>query len=558
MLIESLSIIKEIPQFEVIRNVKFNLNGLNLIVDKPNASGNGIGKTTFLRLIDIAMGATEISSLYKDKEQSSENKELKNFIENSKVFIKMILFNPNLKENIELEVDLFTNGGRRINGHKANYNEYTSYLNQIIFNNKTKKPSFRKLIGKFVRIKMDGDNDKFLKFASPYTKDDEYQNIYDFLFKFQNENISEEILNLRKRVKELDKEFKTIKSNFSYDSVEQINTALSSINNTLNELKRKQKNYISNDIILDENKIIANRNYYANLNSEIEKLEFDINIIHSNISDLEKEDSNIDLGTLKEFYDEVNEQISNMSISFEKLIIFNEKLKNNKLQTNKKILANKLKQLEEIQLQKSRFYEQNKEAMFLIESGTVSDYLENQSRILEYENKKGKTEEAERIYSQYEDELSITKQKLETAENSLDSSNIEDKIEKFNKIFGDFSIRTLGSSYYLYTTKEKFPLKISNTIGPISTGNKKTAIAAFDMSYFQFAKENNIDCPNFIVHDVLENIDKNDLDNTLKLAKEIGCQYIIAMLKEKADNQKEISEDDIILTLSEDDKLFRV
>ena len=28
MLIESLSIIKEIPQFEVIRNVKFNLNGL--------------------------------------------------------------------------------------------------------------------------------------------------------------------------------------------------------------------------------------------------------------------------------------------------------------------------------------------------------------------------------------------------------------------------------------------------------------------------------------------------------------------------------------------------
>lgn len=558
MLIESLSIIKEIPQFEVIRNVKFNLNGLNLIVDKPNASGNGIGKTTFLRLIDIAMGATEISSLYKDKEQSSENKELKSFIENSKVFIKMILFNPNLKENIELEVDLFTNGGRRINGHKANYNEYTSYLNQIVFNNKNKKPSFRKLIGKFVRIKMDGDNDKFLKFASPYTKDDEYQNIYDFLFKFQNENISEEILNLRKRVKELDKEFKTIKANFSYDSVEQINTALSSINNTLNELKRKQKNYISNDIILDENKIIANRNYYANLNSEIEKLEFDINIIHSNITDLEKEDNNIDLGTLKEFYDEVNEQISNMSISFEKLIIFNEKLKNNKLQTNKKILANKLKQLEEIQLQKSQFYEQNKEAMFLIESGTVSDYLENQSRILEYENKKGKTEEAERIYSQYEDELSITKQKLEKAENSLDSSNIEDKIENFNKIFGDFSIRTLGSSYYLYTTKEKFPLKISNTIGPISTGNKKTAIAAFDMSYFQFAKENNIDCPNFIVHDVLENIDKNDLDKTLKLAKEIGCQYIIAMLKEKADNQKEISEDDIILTLSEDDKLFRV
>ena len=78
------------------------------------------------------------------------------------------------------------------------------------------------------------------------------------------------------------------------------------------------------------------------------------------------------------------------------------------------------------------------------------------------------------------------------------------------------------------------------------------------MVYYQFAKENSIVSPGFIVHDVLENIDKIDLDNTLKLAKEIGCQYIIAMLKEKADNQAEILDSDIILSLSEDDKLFRV
>ena len=40
--------------------------------------------------------------------------------------------------------------------------------------------------------------------------------------------------------------------------------------------------------------------------------------------------------------------------------------------------------------------------------------------------------------------------------------------------------------------------------------------------------------------------------------KENGCQYIIAMLKEKADNQAEILDSDIIISLSEDDKLFRV
>ncbi len=558
MLIDSLSIIKGFPNVEVIRNVKFNLRGLNLIVDKPNASGNGIGKTTFLRLIDIAMGASEISALYKDKEQNSENKELKDFIEQNKIYIKLILFDPSNNESNELEVDLFTGGDKRINNSQFNSNEYNSYLNQIIFNNTNKKPSFRKLIGKFVRIKMDGDNDKFLKFSSPYTKDDEYQNIYDFLFKFQNENTSEEILNLKKKLKELEKDFKTIKSNFSYDSVEQINTALSAINSTLEDLKIKQKNYIDNDVILDEEKIISNRNYYVSLNSEIEKLEFEIDMIQNNIRDFEQENDNIDSNVLKEFYDEVNQHIETMSVPFDKLVLFNEKLKDNKLQTSRKILSDKLKDLDKLKKVKIEFYNQNKSSMFLIESGTVQDYLDNQSKILEYENKKGKTEEANRIYTEYESNINNTMEQLKKAESLLDENNIDNKIKQFNDFFGKYSNITLGSTYYLYPTAERFPLKISNTIGPISTGNKKTAIAAFDMAYYQFAKENNIVCPGFIVHDVLENIDKIDLDNTLKLAKEIGCQYIIAMLKEKADNQPEISDKDIILTLSEDEKLFKV
>lgn len=558
MLIDSLSIIKAFPKFEIVRNVRFNLTGLNLVVDKPNASGNGIGKTTFLRLIDICMGASEISALYKDKEQNSENKELKNFIEHNKVYIKMVLFNPEVNEYNNLEVDLFVGGSKRINGRKVNSKEYNNYLNQLLFNNFNKKPSFRKLIGKFVRIKMDGDNDRFLKFSSPYTKDDEYQNIYDFLFKFQNEDTSEEILNMKKRLKELEKDFKTIKSNFLYDSVKQINAELIAINNTINDLKIKQRNYIDNDIILDEEKIIANRNYYSSLNSEIEKLEFEIDIIENTIRELENINDNVDTDILREFYDEACEYIDNLSVSFEKLIIFNEKLKNNKLETNKKILTDKIKKLDIVKQIKTDFYNKNKASMFLIESGTVQDYLDNQAKILEYENKKGKTEEANRIYLEYETNILDIKSKLEKLESSLDGITSDNKINQFNNIFEKYSNRTLGSTYYLYKSTEKFPLKISNTIGPISTGNKKTAIAAFDMSYYQYAKENSIIAPGFIVHDVLENIDKTDLDKTLKLAKEIGCQYIIAMLKEKADNQVEISSDDIILSLSENDKLFKV
>ena len=85
------------------------------------------------------------------------------------------------------------------------------------------------------------------------------------------------------------------------------------------------------------------------------------------------------------------------------------------------------------------FIEQNKASMFLIEFGIVQDYLDNQSKILEYENKKGKTEEASRIYSEYESNIAITKFHLERAETLLDDNNIEDKINKFNDIFGKYS-----------------------------------------------------------------------------------------------------------------------
>lgn len=85
------------------------------------------------------------------------------------------------------------------------------------------------------------------------------------------------------------------------------------------------------------------------------------------------------------------------------------------------------------------FIEQNKASMFLIESGIVQDYLDNQSKILEYENKKGKTEEASRIYSEYESNIAITKSHLERAETLSDDNNIEDKINKFNDIFGKYS-----------------------------------------------------------------------------------------------------------------------
>ena len=68
---------------EVIRDVKFNEHGLSLICDMDGeenlAHGSSIGKTAFIRCIDICLGSKSSKIFYESKEMG-ENEALKNII----------------------------------------------------------------------------------------------------------------------------------------------------------------------------------------------------------------------------------------------------------------------------------------------------------------------------------------------------------------------------------------------------------------------------------------------------------------------------------------------
>lgn len=92
-----------------------------------------------------------------------------------------------------------------------------------------------------------------------------------------------------------------------------------------------------------------------------------------------------------------------------------------------------------------------------------------------------------------------------------------------------------------------------------STGTRKSLIAAYDLAYQHFARSIGKKVPNFVVHDVIENIEGKNLHSIFDRANESGSQYIIAVLKEKLDSsdiEEEKYEEHTVLTLSADDKLF--
>jgi len=99
MFLKELRILKE---SEEIRKIKFH-KGINLIVDETpfngKDTGNNVGKTTVLKLIDFCLGG-DGKEVYTDPENPKKEYELvKNFLIKNNIIIEL-LFSNNLIDNI--------------------------------------------------------------------------------------------------------------------------------------------------------------------------------------------------------------------------------------------------------------------------------------------------------------------------------------------------------------------------------------------------------------------------------------------------------------------------
>ncbi len=70
---------------------------------------------------------------------------------------------PLLNNSVFIETSLEGWLKSSINGEQTSYDEVNKYLNELLFENSSQKPSFRSTIKSFVRILMTKDNTQFLK-----------------------------------------------------------------------------------------------------------------------------------------------------------------------------------------------------------------------------------------------------------------------------------------------------------------------------------------------------------------------------------------------------------
>jgi len=174
----------------VIRHISFH-PGLNLIVDETppdsqQSTGNNVGKTTVLKLIDMCLGG-DARRIYTDLENPKlEYADVKQFLIETNVLVTLTLcesFDAPSDRDLVIERNFLPKRQivRRINGRNFTQEGFEEYLTNHLFpGHYGRKPTHSQIISHNIRYKEPSVSNT-LKTLHEMTKDDEYEALYLFL-----------------------------------------------------------------------------------------------------------------------------------------------------------------------------------------------------------------------------------------------------------------------------------------------------------------------------------------------------------------------------------------
>ena len=553
----------------IIRDILFH-KGINLIVDETpinnslQTTGNNVGKTTVLRLVDYCFGA-DGKNIYQDTEfKKQPNTTIENFLKNNEIIVTVILVDDLegvVNEQVTIRKNFLSRNKKiqEINGDNIpNDKDFDARLKKEIFKSDVDKPTFRQIISKNIRDERNKMSN-IVKVLNSFASPEVYEALYLFWLGISTDSLSEkERLSVAKKKEESFQ--KRLKKEGELSLIEQ---QLTFLNGKIQDLNQKKSNYnvnenYSNDVNkLNEIKLQLNRNA-----TELSRLEMKKDLINESKEDLEQEFTKIDTSQIKSLYEKANSLIENIQVSFEDTVKFHNDLIHEKIEYISKELPLIERKIREI---KSEIITLRREEDKLVSTLNKSILVEDFEKIIIDLNKlferKGNLEEQKRLWIDSQKKLTEIDDSLKEINEGISSKDnqIQNRITEFNKYFSVMSNRLYGETYLLSSQKNDkgYELIVTNLEGNPSTGKKKGQIAAFDFAYIEFADKLDIECLHFIMHDQLETIHDNQLNTIVEVANTINGQYIVSILRDKIPSNINISDFEV-LSLSQDDKLFKI
>ena len=570
MFLKSLIIKKE---NENIRNIKFH-KGLNLIIDETpsddtKATGNNIGKTTVLKLIDFCLGAKQ-SIIYSDTEtKKDEYKLVKEFLQDNNVVIILTLV-ENLDDENSKKIVIernFLSGKkaiRLINGEYIKDKDFEKTLLSYIFpNHKAEKPTFRQIISHNIRYKDENINNT-LKTLNSFSSDAEYETLYLFLLgcNFDQGAKKQEILAKIKQEKIYKDRLEKKQTKNAYE------VALSILENEIEELENKKNSLNINPNFEQDLERLNQVKYFLNReSSKVTNLKIRRDLINDSKNEILQNKSDIDLKQLRAIYEQATDKIDSLQKTFDDLVHYHNNMVLKKVKFITEELPDLEKQIDTVEINIKKLLEEEKS---LTEKIAKSDSFSQLEEIIatinekyrqkgEYENIISQLTEAEENLEQYNNELNVLDKKLFSDEFE---ENLKKQINIFNRYFSTVSNELYGERYALKYDKiinkngqQLFKFSSFNT--NLSSGKKQGEILCFDLAYTIFADEQNIPTLHFLLNDKKELMHDNQLIKVAEFLQDRDIQLVISILKDKLPN--ELNKDKyFIAKLSQNNKLFKI
>lgn len=554
----------------IIRDISFH-KGINLIVDETpvnssqQTTGNNVGKTTVLRLVDYCFGA-DGKNIYQDTEfKKQPNTTIENFLKDNGIIITVVLVDTLegvAKHQVTIRKNFLARNKKiqEVNGENIiNDKEFDKKLKSEIFKSNVEKPTLRQIVSKSIRDEKNKMTN-IVKLLHSTTRPEEYEALYLFWLGIDTDSHNQKELLSKEKTREESFQ-KRLKKEGELSLIEQQLVFLNGKIEELNQRKSRfnlNENYSSDIDKLNEIKFKLNRNA-----TELSRLEIRKELINESKEDLEQEYTQIDTTQIKSLYEKAQSLITNIQVSFEDTVKFHNDLISEKLE----YITKELPEIEQqIRKSKSEITILRKAEDSLTEklnkSALVEDFEKTILELNKQFERKGNLEEQKRLWIYSQEKLAQIDESLNAINQGISSkdSQIQNRITEFNKYFSVMSNRLYGETYLLSSQKNEkgYELIVTNLEGNPSTGKKKGQIAAFDFAYIEFADKLDIECLHFIMHDQLENMHSNQLTTIIiDIANSINGQYIVPILRDKIPSIIDISDFEV-LSLSQDNKLFKI
>lgn len=555
---------------KVIRDIEFH-KGLNLIVDETpentTGTGNNVGKTTVLRLIDYCLGG-DVDGIYRNPEDKHERYALvKDFLIGNNVIVTLILVDdldaPLKKVVIERDFKTGRSSLIRINGKDVTRNDFVAELESAIFPEvKTETPSFRQIIAHNIRI----DNLRLENTLKTLTmgKNEEYEALYLFMFGCPNDSAARKT----QLAQELDTEKKYKRRMERNRSKNEYKAALSVIESDIEKMvERKDNLNINENLQMDINSLNALRAQINKVTSRTSLLSLRRELINETVESFDKQNFGEDVVQLEMIYKQASAYVPKMQRTFKELVDFH----NTMLENKKAFVAQELPSIqEEIESLSVELERLKEKETVMAEKVLKSDTYEELEAIIvqlsELSRRKG---EFESYISQIESAEKAIKEKCEEMKKIDDglftadfAQRLEAQRDKFNKIFSEVSHEIYDEqyiiSYEVDTQKGKQLYKFHITdVANFSSGKKQGEISCFDIAYTVFADQECIPCLHFILNDKKELVHGNQLNKFAEAVNKYNVQFVCSMLYDKLPPVLR-KDEHIVVRLSQDSKLFRI